>query len=73
MRELDLNARARRIEEVMKPRLAAMAEKFDIIGEVRGRGAMIAIELVKTGHQGARTRRPPPRSPRPATRRACWS
>ncbi len=24
-----------------------MAEKFDIIGEVRGRGAMIAIELVK--------------------------
>ncbi|MFD5460714.1 4-aminobutyrate--2-oxoglutarate transaminase [Streptomyces olivaceus] len=46
MRELDLNARARRIEAVMKPRLAAMAEKFDVIGDVRGRGAMIAIELV---------------------------
>lgn len=46
MRELDLSARARRIEAVMKPRLAAMAEKFDVIGDVRGRGAMIAIELV---------------------------
>ncbi|MEU0473943.1 4-aminobutyrate--2-oxoglutarate transaminase [Streptomyces olivaceus] len=46
MRELDLNARAMRIEAVMKPRLAAMAEKFDVIGDVRGRGAMIAIELV---------------------------
>ncbi|MFC8304995.1 4-aminobutyrate--2-oxoglutarate transaminase [Streptomyces olivaceus] len=46
MRELDLNARAGRIEAVMKPRLAAMAEKFDVIGDVRGRGAMIAIELV---------------------------
>ncbi|MEW1789336.1 aminotransferase class III-fold pyridoxal phosphate-dependent enzyme, partial [Streptomyces albidoflavus] len=49
MRELDLNAKAKRIEEVMKPRLTAMQEKFDIIGDVRGRGAMIAIELVKSG------------------------
>ncbi|MFE5740075.1 4-aminobutyrate--2-oxoglutarate transaminase [Streptomyces celluloflavus] len=49
MRKLDLNAKARRIGEVMKPRLAAMAEKYDIIGEVRGRGAMIAIELVQSG------------------------
>ncbi|MGW5118622.1 4-aminobutyrate--2-oxoglutarate transaminase [Streptomyces noursei] len=49
MRELDLNSKAKRIEEVMKGRLTAMQEKFDIIGEVRGRGAMIAIELVKSG------------------------
>ncbi|MBZ4014319.1 4-aminobutyrate--2-oxoglutarate transaminase [Streptomyces purpurogeneiscleroticus] len=49
MRELDLNAKAKRIEEVMKARLQTMAEKYDIIGEVRGRGAMIAIELVKSG------------------------
>ncbi|MEU5304819.1 4-aminobutyrate--2-oxoglutarate transaminase [Streptomyces noursei] len=49
MRELDLNARAKHIEEVMKGRLTAMQEKYDIIGEVRGRGAMIAIELVKSG------------------------
>ncbi|QRX94538.1 MULTISPECIES: 4-aminobutyrate--2-oxoglutarate transaminase [Streptomyces] len=49
MRELDLNAKAKHIEEVMKGRLTAMQEKYDIIGEVRGRGAMIAIELVKSG------------------------
>ncbi|MGY5133505.1 4-aminobutyrate--2-oxoglutarate transaminase [Streptomyces nigrescens] len=49
MREQDLNARARRIGEVMKARLNAIAEKYDIVGEVRGRGAMIAIELVKSG------------------------
>ncbi|MBL1101277.1 4-aminobutyrate--2-oxoglutarate transaminase [Streptomyces coffeae] len=49
MRELDLNAKAQRIEEVMKGRLSAMQEKYDIIGDLRGRGAMIAIELVKSG------------------------
>ncbi|MGW7025245.1 4-aminobutyrate--2-oxoglutarate transaminase [Streptomyces decoyicus] len=49
MREQDLNDKARRIGEVMKARLHAIAEKYDIIGEVRGRGAMIAIELVKSG------------------------
>ncbi|MFJ5264604.1 4-aminobutyrate--2-oxoglutarate transaminase [Streptomyces sp. NPDC088387] len=47
MKELDLNARAKNIEAVMKARLTAMAEKYDIVGEIRGRGAMIAIELVK--------------------------
>lgn len=47
MKELDLNAKAKNIEAVMKARLGAMAEKFDIVGDVRGRGAMIAIELVK--------------------------
>ncbi|MFS8202079.1 4-aminobutyrate--2-oxoglutarate transaminase [Streptomyces sp. CWNU-52B] len=47
MKELDLNARAKAIEGTMKARLGAMAEKFDVIGDVRGRGAMIAIELVK--------------------------
>ncbi|MFD5399778.1 4-aminobutyrate--2-oxoglutarate transaminase [Streptomyces sp. NPDC127097] len=49
MREQDLNAKARRIGEIMTARLHAIAEKYDIIGEVRGRGAMIAIELVKSG------------------------
>ncbi|WEV25067.1 4-aminobutyrate--2-oxoglutarate transaminase [Streptomyces sp. 71268] len=49
MRELDLNAKAKRIEEVMKGRLSAMQEKFEIIGDIRGRGAMIAIELVQPG------------------------
>jgi len=49
MKELDLNARARRIGEIMTPRLRAMQEKFPVIGEVRGRGAMIAVELVVPG------------------------
>ncbi|WP_255955744.1 4-aminobutyrate--2-oxoglutarate transaminase [Streptomyces odontomachi] len=47
MKELDLPARARHIESIMKPRLAALAEKYDVIGDVRGRGAMLALELVK--------------------------
>jgi 4-aminobutyrate aminotransferase/(S)-3-amino-2-methylpropionate transaminase len=53
MRELDLAAAARRIESVMVPRLRALASRFDVIGEVRGRGAMIAIELVSPGTAGA--------------------
>ncbi|MFE9389571.1 4-aminobutyrate--2-oxoglutarate transaminase [Streptomyces sp. NPDC006784] len=49
MRELDLPAKARRIEEIMKPRLEKLAESSEIIGDVRGRGAMLAVELVKPG------------------------
>lgn len=49
MRDLDLNGKAQRIEHIMKTRLAALQEKHDIIGDLRGRGAMIAIELVKSG------------------------
>ncbi|MER7999641.1 MULTISPECIES: 4-aminobutyrate--2-oxoglutarate transaminase [unclassified Streptomyces] len=56
MKELDLPAKARRIETVMKGRLSALREKYDLIGDVRGRGAMIAIELVKD----RRTKEPAP-------------
>ncbi|MFI6483943.1 4-aminobutyrate--2-oxoglutarate transaminase [Nonomuraea sp. NPDC050663] len=45
----DLVARARRIGEIMLPRLEAMRSRFPVIGDVRGRGAMIAIELVEPG------------------------
>jgi 4-aminobutyrate aminotransferase / (S)-3-amino-2-methylpropionate transaminase / 5-aminovalerate transaminase len=38
--------RATRIGELMRSRLAEMARRFTVIGEVRGRGAMVAIELV---------------------------
>ncbi|MEV4006293.1 4-aminobutyrate--2-oxoglutarate transaminase [Actinomadura sp. NPDC049753] len=44
-----LTERARRIGEVMLPRLRALAERHPAIGDVRGRGAMIAIELVREG------------------------
>ena len=49
MRELDLNARARAIETLLVGRLRDMAQAFPAIGEVRGRGAMIAIEVVQPG------------------------
>jgi 4-aminobutyrate aminotransferase / (S)-3-amino-2-methylpropionate transaminase / 5-aminovalerate transaminase len=45
MHELDLCAAARRIESVMLPRLRAL----NLPGEVRGRGAMLAVELVVPG------------------------
>ncbi|GAA2155407.1 4-aminobutyrate--2-oxoglutarate transaminase [Kitasatospora kazusensis] len=53
MKELDLNSKAQHIGEIMLGRLRAMQEKFDVIGEVRGRGAMIAVELVKPGTKEA--------------------
>jgi 4-aminobutyrate aminotransferase/(S)-3-amino-2-methylpropionate transaminase len=48
MQAEDLCGAARHIESVMRPRLDALAAKYDVIGEVRGRGAMLAIELVES-------------------------
>ncbi|MGZ4624999.1 MAG: 4-aminobutyrate--2-oxoglutarate transaminase [Kineosporiaceae bacterium] len=45
----DLVAAARRIEQVMTPRLEALAARYPEIGDVRGRGAMLAIEIVTPG------------------------
>jgi 4-aminobutyrate aminotransferase/(S)-3-amino-2-methylpropionate transaminase len=48
--ELDgLLDRAKQIERVMKDKLHRMQADDDRIGDVRGRGAMIAVELVKSG------------------------
>ncbi|OBG33951.1 4-aminobutyrate transaminase [Mycobacterium alsense] len=41
--------RARQIERLLTERLTRLQAADDRIGDVRGRGAMIAIELVKTG------------------------
>jgi 4-aminobutyrate aminotransferase/(S)-3-amino-2-methylpropionate transaminase len=49
MRELDLAGAARRIEAQFLPRLRDLAAADPGIGDVRGRGAMVAIELVKPG------------------------
>lgn len=49
MEENDANAMAKSIEALMMPRLKGMAERYPNIGDIRGRGAMIAIELVKPG------------------------
>ena len=45
----DLAGAARRIEATMRPRLENLAGKYEAIGDVRGRGAMLAIELVVPG------------------------
>jgi 4-aminobutyrate aminotransferase/(S)-3-amino-2-methylpropionate transaminase len=45
----DLAGRARRIGEMMLPRLRKLAEAHPLIADVRGRGAMVAIELTKPG------------------------
>jgi len=45
----DLLARARRIETVIREKLEPLAKEVAVIAEVRGRGAMMAIELVKAG------------------------
>ncbi|HEY5015870.1 MAG TPA: aminotransferase class III-fold pyridoxal phosphate-dependent enzyme, partial [Streptosporangiaceae bacterium] len=49
MAKEDLPAAARRIGDIMLPRLRKLAQAQPVIGDVRGRGAMIAIELVKPG------------------------
>ncbi len=46
MAEQDLCGRAKQIEAQLLPRLHELAAKYPQIGEVRGRGAMLAIELV---------------------------
>jgi 4-aminobutyrate aminotransferase/(S)-3-amino-2-methylpropionate transaminase len=52
MRELDLPAAARHIESLLVPGLSAIADRDPGIAEVRGRGAMIAVELVVPGTSG---------------------
>ena len=46
MREQDLPARAREIGALLTDRLTAIADKHPCIGDIRGRGAMMAIEVV---------------------------
>jgi 4-aminobutyrate aminotransferase/(S)-3-amino-2-methylpropionate transaminase len=45
----DLNGRARRLGELMTGRLRELAGSYDVIGDVRGRGAMVAVELTRPG------------------------
>ncbi|WP_308468284.1 4-aminobutyrate--2-oxoglutarate transaminase [Rathayibacter soli] len=44
-----LLAQAARIESTLKPALLELQTRYDIIGDVRGIGAMLAIELVQSG------------------------
>jgi 4-aminobutyrate aminotransferase/(S)-3-amino-2-methylpropionate transaminase len=49
MRSHDLPGRARQIGELMETRLRKLAADHPVIGDVRGRGAMMAIELCAPG------------------------
>ena len=54
MEEYGLNARAKHIEDLAITRLSALQEELAgagsaVIGDIRGRGAMLAIELVQAG------------------------
>ena len=50
-----LLAEAQRVEASLWKRIGDWAERFDVVGEVRGKGAMFGVELVKPG-----TREPNP-------------
>lgn len=49
MKSIDLNAKAKKVGEICTSRFLAMQEKYDAIGDVRGLGAMNAIEFIKNG------------------------
>ena len=49
MKEQDLAARAVRIGDIMRQKLTDLQGKTDVIAEVRGRGAMMAIEFAEPG------------------------
>ncbi len=49
MQSQDLCGAARRLGAVMTSRLSEMASRHQAIGDVRGRGAMVAVELVRPG------------------------
>ncbi len=65
MAELGLAAAARRIGATMLPRLQGLRDRHAGIGDVRGRGAMIAVELVRPG-----TKEPDPQTTK-AVAQAC--
>jgi 2,2-dialkylglycine decarboxylase (pyruvate) len=44
--EEDLPGRAARIEQRMKSALAEMATRYELIGDIRGRGVLLGVELV---------------------------
>ena len=49
MRTHDLRARARSIESLIRRRLETIAADHPVVADIRGRGAMMAIELCKPG------------------------
>jgi 4-aminobutyrate aminotransferase-like enzyme len=52
-REEDLAARADRLGSLFKSRLLALKDEFPLLGDVRGRGLMLGVELVRGGKEPA--------------------
>ncbi|NEM90424.1 aminotransferase class III-fold pyridoxal phosphate-dependent enzyme [Galbitalea soli] len=44
-----LLAEAQRVERQLRARIGDWTERYDVVGEVRGKGAMFGVELVKPG------------------------
>jgi 4-aminobutyrate aminotransferase/(S)-3-amino-2-methylpropionate transaminase len=63
----DFPAKANHVGGICMKRLLAMQARYDIIGDVRGRGAMLAIELVKD-----RTTKEPAKVETKAIIQECW-
>jgi 4-aminobutyrate aminotransferase / (S)-3-amino-2-methylpropionate transaminase / 5-aminovalerate transaminase len=70
MRDADLCAAAGRIGTVMATRLGDLAERHPAVAEVRGRGAMMALEFAVPGSSGPDGPTPDPAGAR-AVARAC--
>ena len=49
MKKHDLPAKARAIEDYVMPRLEKLVAEGTIVGEARGKGAMLALEFVTPG------------------------
>lgn len=49
MEDIDLNTRGKEVGEIVRSRFEQMKEKYPVIGDVRGLGAMMAMEFVKRG------------------------
>ena len=47
MEDIDLNTRGKEVGNIIRSRFMKMKEKYSVIGDVRGLGAMMAIEFVK--------------------------
>lgn len=48
IRDEDVPGKARKIGEYFRGRLQALAQRFDLIGDIRGRGLLHGIELVRS-------------------------
>ena len=47
IRDEDVPAKARKIGAHMKERLEALGQRYELIGDIRGRGQLVGIELVR--------------------------